>query len=98
MQEKINSHIHRNARSAKLRKPPQQNYKWYETEAWENFADKTSLEISNILGDKYVKELNILNDKTQDTNIKMGKRVSKTLTLINVINHINVIHRFKNLF
>ena len=48
---------HRTIRSANRYRASNARSNWYETDTWDNFANQVSVQISDIIGDKYVKEL-----------------------------------------
>ena len=69
---------HRIIRSANRHRASNDRSNWYETDTWDNFANQVSVQISDIIGDKYVKELPPKDDKP----IQSKERVRKILKLM----------------
>ena len=62
---------HRTIRSANRYSNDRSN--WYETDTWDNFANQVSVQISDIIGDKYVKELPLKDDIPKEIKDKVSK-------------------------
>ena len=64
---------HRTIRSANRYRASNARSNWYETDTWDNFANQVSVQISDIIGDKYVKELPSKDDKPKQSKVKVSK-------------------------
>ena len=63
---------HRTIRSANRYRAPNDRSNWYETDTWDNFANQVSVQISDIIGDKYVQELPPKVDKPKKSQNKVS--------------------------
>ena len=63
----------RTVRSANRYRASNERSNWYETDTWDNFANQVSVQISDIIGDKYVKELPPKDDKPKQSQGQVSK-------------------------
>ena len=83
----MKNYLHRNVRSTTTREQSKHNYKWYDSAAWESFANVISLKISDILGDEYSKDFNVTTDENK--NITNTVKTHANITCHNFIHTSN---------